>query len=149
MNDDLNLLRGHVEQPTRLDDFEPRIRLAQPIERKAHALSDFQRNAALLGFNGFVDSVAPRITDLALLGRAFASLLNRRGDAATLRGALAHPAEGAFHAMVANDGPHYGDNVKLLGPGKYQLTFTLLPPGGHGSLGTKQGDYVMAFKLPD
>eukprot|EP01030_Chromulinospumella_sphaerica_P008979 gene8979-8787_t len=42
------------------------------------------------------------ITDLALLGRAFASLLNRRGDAATLRGALAHPAEGAFHAMVAN-----------------------------------------------
>ncbi|MCY1372371.1 Fe2+ transport protein [compost metagenome] len=37
--------------------------------------------------------------------------------------------------MVANDGPHYGDNVKLLGPGKYQLTFTVLPPGGHGSLG--------------
>lgn len=42
------------------------------------------------------------ITDLALLGQAFASLVNRRCDAATLRGALAHPAEGAFHAMVAN-----------------------------------------------
>lgn len=42
--------------------------------------------------------------------------------------------KGDFHAMVANDGPHYGDNVKLLGPGKYQLTFTVLPPGGHGSL---------------
>jgi hypothetical protein len=42
------------------------------------------------------------ITDLALLGRGFASLLNRRSDAATLRGALAHPAEGAFHAIVAN-----------------------------------------------
>ncbi|WP_339487978.1 iron transporter [Pseudomonas rhizophila] len=45
------------------------------------------------------------------------------------------PLKGDFHAMVANDGPHYGDNVKLLGPGKYQLTFTVLPPGGHGSLG--------------
>ena len=45
------------------------------------------------------------------------------------------PISGDFHAMVANDGPHYGDNVKLQGPGKYQLTFTLLPPGGHGSLG--------------
>jgi len=38
--------------------------------------------------------------------------------------------EGDFHPMVANDGPHYGDNVQLMGPGKYQLTFTILPPGG-------------------
>ncbi|WP_460124220.1 iron transporter [Pseudomonas sp. S2_C03] len=43
--------------------------------------------------------------------------------------------KGDFHAMVANDGPHYGDNVKLLGPGKYQLTFTVLPPSGHAALG--------------
>lgn len=47
----------------------------------------------------------------------------------------ASPIIGEFHAMVANDGPHYGDNVKLLGPGKYQLTFTVIPPSGHGSLG--------------
>ena len=47
----------------------------------------------------------------------------------------ASPISGDFHAMVANDGPHYGDNVKLLGPGKYQLTFTVMPPSGHGSLG--------------
>lgn len=47
----------------------------------------------------------------------------------------ASPIIGEFHAMVANDGPHYGDNVKLLGPGKYQLTFTVMPPSGHGSLG--------------
>src|SRR3546814_2183376 len=33
--------------------------------------------------------------------------------------------EGDFHPMVANDGPHYGDNVKLLGPGKYQLTYKI------------------------
>ncbi|MBS7600969.1 MULTISPECIES: iron transporter [Pseudomonas] len=45
------------------------------------------------------------------------------------------PIRGDFHAMVANDGPHYGDNVKLQGPGKYRLTFTLLPPAGHGALG--------------
>ncbi len=43
---------------------------------------------------------------------------------------------GDFHAMVASDGPHYGDNVKLLGPGRYTLTYTILPPGGeHGMFG--------------
>ncbi len=30
--------------------------------------------------------------------------------------------------MVANDGPHYGDNVKLAGPGKYKLRLTVSPP---------------------
>ena len=37
--------------------------------------------------------------------------------------------QGDFHAMVANDGPHYGDNLKLLGPGRYQLTYWVSPPG--------------------
>lgn len=36
--------------------------------------------------------------------------------------------EGYFHPMVANDGAHYGDNVKLLGPGKYHLIYTITPP---------------------
>jgi uncharacterized protein involved in high-affinity Fe2+ transport len=31
--------------------------------------------------------------------------------------------------MVANDGPHYGDNVKLSGAGNYKLKFTVSPPG--------------------
>jgi uncharacterized protein involved in high-affinity Fe2+ transport len=31
--------------------------------------------------------------------------------------------------MVASDGPHYGDNVKLKGAGKYKLKFTVSPPG--------------------
>lgn len=35
---------------------------------------------------------------------------------------------GDMMAMVASDGPHYGDNVKLYGPGKYHLKFTVLPP---------------------
>lgn len=36
--------------------------------------------------------------------------------------------KGEFMPMVANDGPHYGDNVKLEGPGKYQLTFVIGSP---------------------
>ncbi|TAK46637.1 MAG: hypothetical protein EPO23_13285 [Xanthobacteraceae bacterium] len=39
--------------------------------------------------------------------------------------------------MVASDGPHYGDNVKLAGAGKYKLKLTVAPPDGdgHGSFG--------------
>lgn len=37
---------------------------------------------------------------------------------------------GNFMPMVANDGPHYGDNVKLFGPGKYTVKFFISPPGG-------------------
>ncbi|MWV15720.1 hypothetical protein F3I16_06605 [Pseudomonas sp. L-22-4S-12] len=40
--------------------------------------------------------------------------------------------QGDFHAMVANDGPHYGDNLELMGPGQYQLTYWVSAPGGHG-----------------
>lgn len=39
---------------------------------------------------------------------------------------------GKFMAMVANDGPHYGDNVKLDGPGKYKLTYEIYPPAYNG-----------------
>lgn len=35
---------------------------------------------------------------------------------------------GEFMPMVANDGPHYGDNVKLFGPGKYHVKYTISPP---------------------
>ena len=35
---------------------------------------------------------------------------------------------GILMPMVANDGPHYGLNVKLNGPGKYHLTFHFNPP---------------------
>lgn len=36
---------------------------------------------------------------------------------------------GELMPMVANDGPHYGDNVKLAGAGKYTLKLTIAPPG--------------------
>lgn len=42
---------------------------------------------------------------------------------------------GPMMPMVASDGPHYGDNVKLAGPGRYRLTLVVSPPndnhGGH------------------
>jgi len=37
-------------------------------------------------------------------------------------------AAGELMPMVANDGPHYGDNVKLAGPSKYKVTYTVYPP---------------------
>jgi uncharacterized protein involved in high-affinity Fe2+ transport len=36
---------------------------------------------------------------------------------------------GALMPMVASDGPHYGDNVKLFGPGKYKISISVAPPG--------------------
>src|ERR1700712_5815315 len=36
--------------------------------------------------------------------------------------------KGDLMAMVANDGPHYGDNVKLQGPGKYHLKLIVEAP---------------------
>jgi uncharacterized protein involved in high-affinity Fe2+ transport len=36
---------------------------------------------------------------------------------------------GTMMAMVASDGPHYGDNVKLAGPGRYKLKLSIAPPG--------------------
>lgn len=38
---------------------------------------------------------------------------------------------GEFMPMVANDGPHYGDNVKLMGPGKYRVKYFIAPPTAH------------------
>jgi periplasmic iron binding protein len=35
---------------------------------------------------------------------------------------------GEMMGMVASDGPHYGDNVKLQGPGKYKMKLTVAPP---------------------
>lgn len=52
------------------------------------------------------------------------------GDAAT-----GPKVNGSLMPMVANDGPHYGDNVKLNGPGRYRLKLTVAPPGKHQHFG--------------
>lgn len=38
---------------------------------------------------------------------------------------------GVFMPMAASDGPHYGDNVKLKGPGKYRLRFSIVSGGSN------------------
>ncbi|PXX78372.1 iron transporter [Rivihabitans pingtungensis] len=63
--------------------------------------------------------------------------------------------KGDMMPMVANDGPHYGDNIKLQGPGKYQLKLTVLPPSQnpHGHFGrhvdkeTGVGPWFKPFEL--
>lgn len=62
---------------------------------------------------------------------------------------------GDFMAMVASDGPHYGDNVKLEGPGTYKLRLTISPPSaeGHAHFGrhtdreTGVGEWFKPFSL--
>ena len=45
------------------------------------------------------------------------------------------PIRGELMPMVANDGPHYGDNVKLQGSGKYHLRIIVAPPGAQSHFG--------------
>ncbi len=47
----------------------------------------------------------------------------------TKTGSSEAPIRGAMMPMVASDGPHYGDNVKLQGPGKYKVKYTVYSPG--------------------
>ena len=57
---------------------------------------------------------------------------------------------GDFMAMVANDGPHYGENVKLMGPGKYTLTLSVAPPehfGRHVDKETGVGPWFKPFSV--
>ena len=41
-------------------------------------------------------------------------------------------AHGSFMPMVASDGPHYGSNVALDGPGEYKLDYEIVPPLRNG-----------------
>ncbi|BBE08702.1 MAG: hypothetical protein ON057_000386 [Glomeribacter sp. 1016415] len=42
--------------------------------------------------------------------------------------------QGEFMPMIASDGPHYGDNVKLFGPGQYHLKYFIAPPPATGHM---------------
>lgn len=42
--------------------------------------------------------------------------------------------KGDMMPMVASDGPHYGDNVKLKEPGKYRVKFIVYPPSARENL---------------
>lgn len=39
---------------------------------------------------------------------------------------------GKLAPMTAGDGPHYANNVKIAGPGTYQLTYEISPPSSNG-----------------
>jgi uncharacterized protein involved in high-affinity Fe2+ transport len=62
---------------------------------------------------------------------------------------------GELMPMVANDGPHYGDNVKLAGPGKYTLKMSVFPQsfnkasmfGRHTDKETGVGPWFQQFDL--
>lgn len=62
---------------------------------------------------------------------------------------------GNMMPMVANDGPHYGDNVKMQGPGKYKLKLSILPQsfnkgamfGRHVDKETGVGPWFKPFDL--
>lgn len=63
--------------------------------------------------------------------------------------------KGDFMPMVANDGPHYGDNLKLDGPGKYHLKLFISPPsanshvhfGRHVDKETGVGEWFKPFSV--
>lgn len=63
--------------------------------------------------------------------------------------------KGDMMPMVANDGPHYGDNVKLMGFGKYKLVLDVAPPtadphnhfGRHVDKETGVGPWFKPFSL--
>ena len=39
---------------------------------------------------------------------------------------------GVLAPMTAGDGPHYANNVQMAGPGRYELTYEILPPSSNG-----------------
>lgn len=43
-------------------------------------------------------------------------------------------ATGALKPMIAKDGPHYADNVRMDGPGTYSVTYRFTPPEAKGFL---------------
>ncbi|MCC7201922.1 MAG: iron transporter [Nitrospirae bacterium] len=60
--------------------------------------------------------------------------------------------EGHMMPMVANDGPHYGDNVKMPGVGKYKLIYRIDNPlkqgfGRHVDKETGVGPWFKAFEV--
>lgn len=43
-------------------------------------------------------------------------------------------ATGTLKPMIARDGPHYADNVRMDGPGTYEVTYRFTPPEANGFL---------------
>ena len=59
-----------------------------------------------------------------------------------------HEQSGLLHPMVANDGPHYGANIKMPGLGHYTLTYIVEPPGSGGPDAPVRQGLGLASKIP-
>jgi uncharacterized protein involved in high-affinity Fe2+ transport len=93
-------------------DMEPDGMMRKAIESDVHMEADIH---ALAGNpNGFAEGT-------------WMPYLHIRYELTKLPGG--EKISGDFMPMVASDGAHYGDNVKLAGPGKYHLKYTIYPPG--------------------
>jgi uncharacterized protein involved in high-affinity Fe2+ transport len=119
-----------IGKPTHQSDLEVAAVYLQPIEMdppgmmRAAAESDIHLEADIKAMagnkNGFADG-------------EWVPALEIRYELVKIDGN--QTISGTMMPMVASDGPHYGDNVKLLGPGKYRLTLTIAPPGPNEHFG--------------
>lgn len=55
---------------------------------------------------------------------------------------------GLLYPMVSKDGPHYGGNAEMAGPGTYHLTYIVSPPSSHGMLRHTGKDGVAEWWKP-
>ena len=100
-------------------EMEPEGMMAPASETDIHLEADIHATAD--NTNGFAEG--DWLPNLAIDYR-----LTRIDDGQEVSGTLM--------TMVASDGPHYGDNVKLMGPGKYRLEFVVNTGGdSHGHFG--------------
>ncbi len=97
--------------------MEPQGMMRKPEDSDIHLEADIQ--AAQKNPNGFAEG-----DWIPYLQIRFE--LTKVGTKPTIKGKLM--------PMVANDGPHYGDNVKLFGPGKYRLKYFIAPPAQTGQM---------------
>lgn len=95
--------------------------IMEPASQQAAIQTDVHLEADIMALednpNGFAPGVwIPYLTvDYSL---------QRKGSDKTI--------SGTFMPMIASDGTHYGANVKLDGPGKYHLQYTIHPPTYNG-----------------
>jgi uncharacterized protein involved in high-affinity Fe2+ transport len=85
-------------------EMEPSGMMAPAATTDIHLEADIHATAE--NANGFADG--DWIPNLSI-----AYVLTKEADDTVIRGIMM--------PMVASDGPHYGDNVKLRGPGRYSL----------------------------
>lgn len=108
-------------------DMEPEGHMRKAADSDIHIEADIR---ALAGnVNGFPEG-------------SWVPFLHIRYELVKLGGS-GEPIRGQMMPMVASDGPHYGDNVKLQGPGRYRVKYTVYPPSApENSMGQHFGRHT-------